>query len=102
NARAASEPRTMPFRWSGFAATAVSAYHGADVLVQAKPGVDVVTRYLWDAYSEVRRPIGHTPLDSVALVGMISAAADGIAIEMADFHSLLLDIKQRGLMGDCV
>ncbi|MBK7080427.1 MAG: hypothetical protein IPH55_06615 [Betaproteobacteria bacterium] len=33
---------------------------------------------------------------------MIAAASDGIVIEMADFHRLLLAIKQRGLIADCV
>jgi hypothetical protein len=44
----------------------------------------------------VRRHIGHTPVESIALVVMIQAAAEGIVCEMATVHDLLLSIKREG------
>lgn len=58
----------------------------------------VIARYFWRAYQEIRRPVGHTPFDSVALLGMVRAAVDGLAIEINDFHRLLLEIKQTDLL----
>ncbi|HZP62576.1 MAG TPA: hypothetical protein VFB28_04100 [Terriglobales bacterium] len=57
-----------------------------------------VIQFFSNAYDAVRRPIGHTPLDSVALRGMVDAALEGYVVEMATFHNLMLEIKRRNLL----
>ncbi len=46
----------------------------------------------------VRRSVGHTPFDSVALMAMALGVEDGLAIEMVDFHRMMLIIKVRGIL----
>jgi hypothetical protein len=87
-----------PFAWDGFARAATAAFTSMDAVQQPRPGIDIVAKYLWRAYERVRRPVGHTPLESVALFGMILAAADSVVIEMVHFHQLALSIKQRSAM----
>ncbi|MCL4688939.1 MAG: hypothetical protein KJ007_10230 [Burkholderiales bacterium] len=85
------------FLWSGFAKTVVAAFDLGTP--RSNDGAEVVN-YLWRAYEAVHRPMGHTPFDSVALYGMVLAASDGVAIEISEFHRLMLDIKQRQLCPD--
>ncbi len=87
---------THNFLTQGFARAAVRAY------TLGSPGPDadhgVIANYLWRAYYKIRRPVGHTPFDSVALLAMIYAAVDGLAIEIDAFHAFMLRIKQRELI----
>jgi hypothetical protein len=87
---------TRKFLSQGFAHAAVRAY------ALGFPGPDaddrVIAKYIWRAYDNIRRPVGHTPFDSVALLSMIYAAVDGIPIEMDSFHAFMLRIKQRELI----
>jgi hypothetical protein len=85
------------FLWKGFAKAVVAAFDLGTP--RSNDGAEVVN-YLWRAYEAVHRPMGHTPFDSVALYGMVLAASDGVAIEISDFHQLMLDIKQRQLCPD--
>lgn len=88
------------FQWHSFARTAVSAFRGGPVAASANRPRDagVLADYLWDAYRRVGRSVGNSPLDSVALQAMITAAAAGIVVEMADFHALMLAIKRRSAL----
>jgi hypothetical protein len=97
---AAIEGHHRGFLARDFARTALTAF-GSDVEHPAA-SPSLVARYLWQAYQIVFRPVGHTPLDSVALYGMVIAAADGFAIELADFHHLMLELKEKNLMPDLV
>lgn len=90
------------FKYRAFARTAVSAFHDVQIASIEDPTPRLIGDRLWRGYSEVKRSAGLSPLDSVALVAMVDAAADGIAIEMDDFHSLLLAIKERNVLTDCV
>jgi hypothetical protein len=85
--------------WTGFAQTAVGSLtrHKRQTTLVS---VSEVIRLFSDAYEAVRRPIGHTPLDSVALRGMLSAALEGYAVEMETFHGLMLAVKKRSLLPD--
>ncbi len=84
-----------PWEWSGFARTAVH-------IVNTKPDRDAVPRlairYVWESYESIRRPMGHTPFDSVALLAMIRAVTEGVPIEMTHFHRMMLAIKQGSLL----
>jgi hypothetical protein len=93
-------PRTVSnqstFLLQGFAHTAVRAYDlgsPSDVIDEL-----ATAKYLWRAYETIHRPVGHTPFDSVALLAMIFAAVDGLAIEISAFHALMLRLKQQGLL----
>jgi hypothetical protein len=83
------------FLWKAFAKTVVEAF---GIKTASSIGADrrAVAEHLWQAYKQVGRPFGHTPLDSVALFAMIRCASRGVVIEMFQFHKLMLEIKQRG------
>jgi hypothetical protein len=98
---AASRQQTLgkePFLWNAFATPAVAAFSIGRSIDSARPRFLTVAHYLWQSYETVRRAVGHTPLDSVALVAMLLAAEDGIAIEMSEFHRLMLAIKQQSVL----
>jgi hypothetical protein len=84
-------------RWSDFARPAVAAFSSSPDLTTVL-SKEIVAAYLWRAYSQVARLFGHTPFDSLALSGMLSAAADGLAVEMTDFHRLMLSIKKSSAL----
>lgn len=91
-----------PFAWYGFAATATASFHDQMPNALERPSPRLVAERLWAAYSTVRRSVGLTPLDSVALVAMIDSVVDGRPVEMADVHELLTRIRERGILTDCV
>ncbi len=86
------------WEWHGFARTAIHVVTGATARYDRDIDHEVAIRYLWEAYQSIRRPMGHTPFDSVALLAMIRAVADGFPIEMAQFHRMMLAIKQGSLL----
>lgn len=88
-----------PFQWHHFAASSVAAFCPGPS-TQSPPPAEVIARYLWRAYEQVHRPMGHTPFDSIALFGMVTAASEGVVVEMADFHRLALSIKQKGALSE--
>ena len=52
------------------------------------------------AYVRIRRSVGHTPLQSVALLGMIEAASVGHVVELEDFREVLAIVKDRDLLSE--
>jgi hypothetical protein len=93
-------PAGVRWEWNGFAKTAIQIVKNADPSRARHIDLPVVIHYLWESYQTIRRPIGHTPLDSVALLAMIRAVADGFPLELVEFHRLMLAIKQGSLLPD--
>lgn len=85
------------FLIEGFARSALHAFTEVPVAGRCTDTA-LIARYLEQGYRSVRRPFGHTPLDSAALVASFRAIEDGIAIEPADFHRLMSTIKARGYL----
>lgn len=96
-ARAKLELPPEQFLQHGFARSALHAYSDLEVGPRCSD-TKLIASYLADAYRIFRRPVGHTPLDSVALIACCCAIADGLAIELADFHDLMLTIKLKGYL----
>jgi hypothetical protein len=92
--------RPAPFLWHSFARICLSTF-GARRFDET-PDAELIARYLWRAYERVKRPVGPNPLDTVALFAMLDALDDGYAIEVADFHRLLVTIKQRAVLTEHV
>lgn len=92
--------RSTPFLWHSFARTCLSTF--AARRSDEVPDAELIARYLWRAYERVKRPVGPNPLDTIALFAMLEALDDGHAIEVADFHRLLLTIKQRAVLTEHV
>jgi hypothetical protein len=88
-------PTGQNFLWDGFATAAISSLGSRGIAATAP---DEIVRFFSDAYDAVRRPIGHTPFDSVALRAMLDAAASGTAIEVSTFHKLVLALKTKNLL----
>ncbi len=57
-----------------------------------------IARWTWEAYRVVRRPVGHTPLESIALYAMIDAVAAGVPLEMEGVHRLMLAVKRASVL----
>jgi hypothetical protein len=93
-----SVPQGESFKWRHFARASVSAFGRSPAAESSKPRPLIVAEYLWKAYERVRRPIGYTPADSVALFGTLTAATAGTVIELGDFHDLLLAIKKHSVL----
>jgi|GEM_PF-2381772 len=100
--RAYDGDTATPFGWNGFAKTAVASIHGLSIASITRPSSRIIGERLWTAYCSIRRTVGLSPVDSVALIAMIDSVADGLCIEMSDFHSLLVGIQERGCLADCV
>lgn len=103
-ARAANDfnQESVRFQWATFAKVAVEAFHGHSVQSRGTIPPNVIGERLWHAYVAVGRPVGMTPADSVALRATIDAVADGLAIELCDFHNFLLKIKEHNIFTDSV
>lgn len=56
-----------------------------------------VARLSYDAYQVVKRPFGHTPIESVAIVAMIRSLLNRKVVEVADVHRLFLSFKTKDL-----
>ena len=102
DAAAGFSPTQSRWLWKGFAAAAVRSGLSNTTAKAERPNATRTVRFLADAYALVRRPIGHTPFESVALLAMIGAAREGYVLEMATLHDLLLAVKKRNLLPDLV
>lgn len=88
---------STPFLWDGFARVSCHAYRDVEA-PERRDDTRTIATYLVRGYRTVRRAVGHTPFDSVALMAMALGVEDGLAIEMVDFHRLMLRIKTEGLL----
>jgi hypothetical protein len=92
--------RDTPFLWYSFAAASIKAFQIAPS-GNATPGrSQLVAGYVWNAYEQIHRRAGATPLDSVALFAMISAASEGVVLEMSEIHAFMLFIRRHSLLPD--
>jgi hypothetical protein len=89
-------------QWFSFAKIAVSASHGRGEEPPPTLDVRMLGERLWNAYTAVGRQVGMSPAESVALRAMLDAAADGIILEMADFHNFLMKVKEGNVLTDSV
>lgn len=89
----------VPWHWSNFADSVVKA--GIVGVPSSKPcDPTSIARYFWNAYLRIRRPVGHTPFQSVAVLAMIDAVTNGHVVELEDFHNVLWLLKQDDLLSD--
>jgi len=87
-----------PFLWHSFATTAIRAFQIERAVPIQSNRAHLVARYVWKAYEHIHRRVGANPLDSVALFAMLSAAVDGIPLEMSEIHNFMLTIRQKSLL----
>jgi hypothetical protein len=90
------------FLKTGFARTAVFAFHGTRTDKVVVRDARLAASYLWRANERVGRRHGNSPMDSLALYAMTSAAAEGHAIEMASLERLMNIIKSRSVLPEHV
>jgi hypothetical protein len=86
-----------PFLWHSFAAAALRAFQIQRSVPVQPNRANLIAGYVWKAYQHIHRRVGANPLDSVALVAMLSAVSDGIALEMAEIHNFMLSIRRGSL-----
>ncbi len=89
------------FYWLTFS-QASCAFSSKLPAVSLKNDYVAVASRVNDAYLTVKRPFGHTPLESIALVAMIRASAGSESIELNDIHQLFLDFKRKGILANTV
>lgn len=94
-----SMPYDSKFLWTRFSECAATAF-GIDGCPKLSASHDVVKilDLIESEYGRVHRALGHTPLESVALVAMIKGLENGIVCEMATIHDLLLKFKAEGAL----
>lgn len=89
------------FLWTRFAQCAASAF---DLPTPARITADSdpleVLELVRDAFGAVRRLVGHTPFESVALIAMIRGLERGLVCEMATIHQLFIRFKTQGLFSE--
>ncbi len=89
------------FLWTRFAQCAGPAFGvRAPVRITADSGLSELLGLVHDAYEAVRRPVGHTPLESVALIAMIRGLERSLACEMGAIHELFVRFKAQGLFSE--
>lgn len=54
----------------------------------------------FESYDGVKRPVGHTPFESVALMSIVQGIRRGIVHEISQLQRELLRLKATGLLGD--
>ena len=86
------------FLWQGFAAAVAAVRSHIDTRSVTEP--EEVAELTWEAYSQVKRPFGHTPLDSVALRAMVDSASVGRVLEMRGIHRLMRCLKATSIASD--
>lgn len=86
------------FLWEGFAAAAAAVRSH----IETRPVDDPqeVAELAWEAYAHVKRPFGHTPLDSVALRAMVDSVSTGRILEMRSVHRLMRCLKSTGIASE--
>lgn len=89
------------FYWSTFS-EAAHVFSGGLQTISLKNDYVAIASRVYDAYLSVKRPFGHTPLESIALVAMIQASARSEIIELDDIHRLFLDLKRKGNLPNIV
>lgn len=82
------------FCWSGFSKASVVFSGKLPTTPLAKDSPALVLR-VYDAYQTVKRPFGHTPLESIALMAMIRASAGQENVEMNVIHALFMEFKSN-------
>lgn len=61
-------------------------------------GIDAAVALFLDAYETLRRPAGHTPFESCALLALVRALEAGHFFEVTDLHAVMLEMKRAGLL----
>lgn len=56
-------------------------------------------RVFLQTYEEHRRPVGHTPFETIAILSMIRGLEKGIVFEVEDLRRLMLRLKASGGLG---
>lgn len=95
------EDTHVPFRWRSFASACFEAFE-IPLRSDASRDERTIAEYVWRAYTQIHRRAGVNPLESVALFAMLSAAVDGVRLEMAQVHDLMLRIKHKDALPEHV
>lgn len=88
--------------WNHFAQSASDLVCSKAVKFDPSNNAPAIARRAYWAYTKVKRPFGHTPIESVGIITMISALTDSEIIEVKDVHALFLDFKREDLFSDTV
>jgi hypothetical protein len=89
------------FLWNRFARCAAPAFNLQPAApISVDDGAAGILALVRETFSAVRRPVGHTPLESVALIAMIRGLERGVVCEMATIHELFIRYKARGLFSE--
>ena len=84
------------FLWSAYGNTISKTFASGATTPEIDDLVQFA-RHAWAAYGVVRRPIGHTPLETVALYAMVEAGAEGTVLELSQVHELMIALKKSGI-----
>jgi hypothetical protein len=94
--------RSRGWEQARFAATAASSLLRSTEPRRLSGRPEELAEFLWAAWMEIHQPIGHTPLETIALLATIEALGKGRIAEISDFHGLMIALKRTGIAGDLV
>lgn len=90
------------FCWTQFAQAATSFTGDISKRLYIEKDPFIIVKRTYEAYKEVKRSFGHTPLESVAILAVIRSLKTSEIIEIKDVHALLLSFKQNNLFSNSV
>lgn len=88
--------------WNQFAQSACGLVSSKAVRLNPSNDAAAIARRAYWAYTKVKRPFGHTPVESVGIMTMISSLTESEIIEVKDVHALFLGFKRHDLFSDTV
>jgi len=95
-------PESIPkdFYWVQFAHSAVTLTNSKPKCLSIEEDSRIIVRRTYDAFLEVKRSFGHTPILSVAIIAMIRSLALSEVLEIKVVHELFLGFKISDLFSE--
>jgi hypothetical protein len=91
------------FLWHRFAHSACATFrNNAPEPLPASQNMAHFLDLLERQYATIHRPVGHTPVESIALTMMIAGVDEGLICEMESVHKFFLSLKQEGKLSEHV
>jgi hypothetical protein len=95
-------PESFPkdFCWVQFAHSAVTLTNSKPKCLSIDEDSRIIVRRVFDAFLEVKRSFGHTPILSVAIIAMIRSLAVSEVLELKVVHELFMSFKKKDLFSE--
>ena len=90
---------TPNWMWTKFSDAFVAAAHGGAVSPRHATVIESLALFV-EAYDRIRRPVGHTPFEPVALLAATVGMERGLIVEIKPIHDVMLALKSSSSLND--